>query len=120
MFAHRYGLRVGRHRSHQRSGFALGSKSKSGFDFSIPGKILCISEIESRPRGVETKLTLLTALQRSGHSMDVAQIKVGCVDQRAIAFFGPDFETPQRGFSESILNRAAFVSVFAVCAIALV
>ena len=48
--------------------------------------------------------------------MRIAQIKSSAVNQRAIAFFRRDFESPQRRFRESIFDGAAFVGMIAVSA----
>src|SRR5205823_9537075 len=64
-------------------------------------------------RRVQTKLTLLIALQRAGDSVNIAQIKSGRVNQSTIAFFGRNFKSPQNGFSERIFYRAPLVSIVA-------
>ena len=45
--------------------------------------------------------------------MKVAQVERCCIYQRAIAFFGGDFKSPQDGFCERIFYRASFISTFA-------
>src|SRR5713226_7074921 len=77
-----------RHGTNPRPGFTFSCERERSFDFSVPGKVFRVGEIESAARRIQTKLTLLIALQRAGNSMSIAQIESSGVNQRAIAFFG--------------------------------
>src|SRR5712691_9514711 len=46
--------------------------------------------------------------------MNVAQIESSGVNQRAIAFFGGDFKSPQRRFGECVPDGATLVGIIAV------
>src|ERR1044072_3439686 len=109
-----------RNRSNQRPVFALSREGQGRFDFSVLRKIFGAGQIESRARGVQPKLPLLHSLERPGNAVHVAEIKVGGIDQRAIAFFGADFKSTHGRFGESILHRASLVGVVALSAISLV
>src|SRR6059058_3436668 len=120
MFADGNCLRIRRNGTHERPGFAVSREGQSGFDFRVPGKVLRVPDIESAAGWVETKLSLLTTLQRAGNSVDIPQIKSRRVHERAIAIFGRDFKSPERRFGKRIFHRASFVGTLAGGAVGLI
>jgi hypothetical protein len=74
---------------------------------------LCWAD-KSRARSVETKLALLTPLQRTGNAVHVTQIKIRRINQRAIPFLGPTSNPHKRGFGKRILYGATSLGVVAV------
>src|SRR5436309_4249167 len=114
MLANRDRLGHRSYRSHQRAGLAFGDERQRGLDFSVLWKVFSVGQIKSAACRIQTELTLLVALQRTRDSMNVAQIKSSRINQRAIAFFRRNFKSPNDGFRESVLNRAALVSIVTV------
>ena len=78
------------------------------------GKFFVFGKIKRAATRIEPIRALLSALQRVGHLMNVAQIKVGRVNQHASAFLGCDFETPQRRFGKRVFHCEPFIRVIAV------
>src|SRR5207247_6250554 len=89
-------LRHGCHLPHERPGLTFAGESDCRLDFSVLWKVLCVREIERAARWIQTKTSLLRALQCAGNLMSVAQKRVCCIHQRTIAFFRRDFTARKR------------------------